>query len=517
MTDVEEDGASVDVLVGALSFFTASLAGVTTSTFLAVGGALLVLRFIARITRKPLSKLRGPKASSLLAGYEYDLFNQKSAGDKEYKWYQEYGTAFRATGAYGVCLNDFKTFAENGSDIDEQEEVLMTADPKALQYILQTSGYRFSRPIEFQRRISRLFDKGVLWAEGEHHKVLNAINPVALLRFKLGDIHQRHRKVLNPAFSAQQLKQFLAIFQESVSHLARKWKEDISQGGLNEKQINIPFWLGRMSLDIIGKSTSLFIFGFSFSHTRFKTLNEPTASFDFDFGALDNKDGVPLRNKFQNLFQDSVQPSKANMIHRTLERYAPSIFRMFPSKENLRHLDFLNETHKIARDIYARKDLVVDNDEKKGGKDILSVLAHANNAEDSRKKLNDSEVLAQVATMLNAGQETISFSTTYLLYELSRHLEDQTRVFREIRNLRDQIGQDTVPSSNDYDSMPYFNAVIKEALRLHSILADVQREALNDDVIPLEFPITTAAGETVNQIPVRKGQRIYMSLGASNR
>ncbi|THU97198.1 cytochrome P450 [Dendrothele bispora CBS 962.96] len=423
--------------------------------FFAVGGALLVLRLIARITRKPLSKLRGPKPSSLLAGYEYDLFNQKSAGDKEYKWYQEYGTAFRINGPYG-------------------EEVLMTADPKALQYILQTSGYRFSRPIEFQRRISRLFDKGVLWAEG--------------------DVHQRHRKVLNPAFSAQQLRQFLAIFQESVSHLARKWKEEIAQGGSNEKQINIPFWLGRMTLDVIGKT-----------------------SFDFDFGALDNKDGVPLRNKFQNLFQDSVQPSEANMIHRTLERYVPSIFRMFPSKENLRHRDFLNETHRVARDIYARKDLVVDNDEKKGGKDILSVLARANSAEDSNKKLNDSEVLAQVATMLNAGQETISFSTTYLLYELSRHPEDQTRVFHEIRNLRDQIGQDTVPSSNDYDSMPYLNAVIKEALRLHSILAGVQREALNDDVIPLEFPVTTTSGETINQIPVRKGQRIHVSLGASNR
>ncbi|THU97194.1 PAH-inducible cytochrome P450 monooxygenase PC-PAH 1 [Dendrothele bispora CBS 962.96] len=419
-------------------------------SLLAAGGALLVLHLISRITRKPLSKLRGPKASSLLAGkygYEYDLFNQKSAGDKEYKWYQEYGTAFRINGPYG-------------------EEVLMTADPKALQHILQTSGKSLIR-----RRISRLFDKGVVWAEG--------------------DIHQRHRKVLNPAFSAQQLRQFLAIFRESVSHLTRKWKEDITQGGSNEKQINIPFWLSRMTLDIIGKT-----------------------SFDFDFGALDNKEGVPLRLKFQNLFQDSVQPTKANMVHRTLERYAPSIFRMFPSKEDIRHRDFANETRKIARDIYARKDLV--NDEKKGGKDILSVLARANHDEDPKKRLNDSEVLAQVAILLS-GQETISFSTTYLLYELSRHLEDQTRVYHEIRNLRAQIGQDKVPSSNDYDSMPYFNAVIKEALRLHSILIDVQREAVNDDVIPLEFPVTTLSGETVNQIPVRKGQRIHISLGASNR
>ncbi|KAK7458717.1 hypothetical protein VKT23_009717 [Stygiomarasmius scandens] len=422
--------------------------------FLTLGSAFLLLRLIVYFARKPLRYLRGPTPSSILAGYEYDLLRQVNAGDKEYKWYQEYGTAFRVKGAYG-------------------EEVLMTADPKALQYVLQTSGYRFRRPVEFRRRICRLFDKGVLWAEG--------------------DIHQRHRKVLNPAFSAQQLRQFLTMFQESVSHLTRKWKDEITQEGSNEKTINIPIWLSKMTLDIIGKT-----------------------SFNFDFGALDNTEGVPLRILFRSLFKDSVMPTKSAFLHKTLERYVPVIFRMFPSKENIRHREFLDELRRIAKDLYARNEVISD-DDKDGKKDILSVLARANHAEDPKRKLNDSEVLSQVATMVSAGQETISFSTTYLLYELSRHPEDQARVLNEIHELRARIGQDTVPTSHDYDSMPYFNAVIKEALRLHSIIAGVVREAVEDDVIPLEFPITTASGDIINQIPVKKGQRIHTSIAASNR
>ncbi|KAK7456487.1 hypothetical protein VKT23_010737 [Stygiomarasmius scandens] len=419
---------------------------------LSVGGAFFLLRRVVYLVSRPLKFLRGPKPASFLAGYEYDLVTQVSSGDKEYKWYQEYGSTFRVIGAYG-------------------EDVLMTGDPKALQYILQTSGYRFRRPVDFQRLVSRFFDKGVLWADGE--------------------IHQRHRKVLNPAFSAQQLKQFLIRFQDSVTRLSSKWKEEIVQERSNEKIINIPIWLSKVALDVIGKT-----------------------SFGFDFGALDNKEGVPLRNRLQVIFIDSVMPSKYLFLHRTLERYAPFVFNMFPAKENIRLKQFLEELNSAAGNLYKEIDQAERND---GKNNILSVLARANKAEDPKKRLNDSEVLSQIATMVGAGQDTVSFSTSYLLYELSKHPEDQTRVYNEIRQVREQIGPDSVPSSHDYDSMPYFNAVIKEALRLHPILAEVIREAAEDDMIPLEFPITTVSGEVINQIPIKKGQRIHMGLGASNR
>ena len=47
-----------------------------------------------------------------------------------------------------------------------QEDMLWVSDPKALQYIYQTSGYNFPKQPE-RRILSRLIgDTGLTWAEG---------------------------------------------------------------------------------------------------------------------------------------------------------------------------------------------------------------------------------------------------------------------------------------------------------------------------------------------------------------
>ena len=48
-----------------------------------------------------------------------------------------------------------------------------------------------------------------------------------------------------------------------------------------------------------------------------------------------------------------------------------------------------------------------------------------------------------------------------LLFELSKSPKDQQRVYAEIQDVRARIGVDTQLTSSDYDSMPFFNAVIK--------------------------------------------------------
>ncbi len=48
-----------------------------------------------------------------------------------------------------------------------QEDMLWTCDPKALQYVFQTSGYNFPKQPE-RRVLSRLVgDTGLTWADGE--------------------------------------------------------------------------------------------------------------------------------------------------------------------------------------------------------------------------------------------------------------------------------------------------------------------------------------------------------------
>ena len=48
-----------------------------------------------------------------------------------------------------------------------QEDRLWIADPKALNHILQKSGYLYAKPSSVQERTALLTDRGIIWAQGE--------------------------------------------------------------------------------------------------------------------------------------------------------------------------------------------------------------------------------------------------------------------------------------------------------------------------------------------------------------
>jgi hypothetical protein len=54
-------------------------------------------------------------------------------------------------------------------------------------------------------------------------------------------------------------------------------------------------------------------------------------------------------------------------------------------------------------------------------------------------------------------------------------------------------------------------------MRLHPIAWILRRVAGGDDVIPLDFPITTKSGEQITSIPIRKGTPIDIHIDAYNR
>ena len=43
----------------------------------------------------------------------------------------------------------------------------MIADPKALQYVLQTSGYRFPKPRDVRAAIRMILGEGIVYVHGE--------------------------------------------------------------------------------------------------------------------------------------------------------------------------------------------------------------------------------------------------------------------------------------------------------------------------------------------------------------
>ncbi|KAF8266543.1 cytochrome P450 [Lactarius quietus] len=413
---------------------------------------IIVLAFLAhayyRWQSDFLRKLRGPDSPSFLYGNELDIRHQKEVGDCEFKWAQEYGNVWRHHGCLG-------------------KDRLVVADPTALRYILHVHGNHFSKPKDVQKSVEMTFGRGLVWAPS-------------------GEIHQRQREIMNPAFSAPQIRAFLSVFQNSASKLAQIWKEEVVAA--DQPVVNVMEWLSRTALDNIGE-----------------------AGFGFQFGSLDGLDN-PLREQNEKLF--SVPVSRYDVILRTLWYYVPEVLmdlaQYLPAPRFRRFRKYSAFIRNFSRGIIEKS--IMEGD----GKDVMSVLLRANASEDPRAKLSDIEMVDQIATLLFAAHDTTTNSLAWYLYEIARNPQCQERARAEIAAIRAKKGGEIL-SATDLDSMTYTLATLKESLRLHPIVHTMAREATQDDVIPLGSPIVAKSDEQVSSIHVRKGTPVDVAIGVYNR
>ncbi|OJA16485.1 hypothetical protein AZE42_08915 [Rhizopogon vesiculosus] len=425
--------------------------------------ALSLFAFLAyRIWRNSpphiLKDIRGPPSSSFWLGID-KIFYHTPVGSLDFRWIREYGLTWMAKGCLG-------------------EEVLWTVDPRALQYIFHTSGYKFCKGI--------VHDMNALVFTGDSILIQDSVG------------HKKHRKIMNPAFGPAQLRSLLPAFRRSSSRLSQKWKETIQLGEKTDSCIiNVENTLSRITLDVLGE-----------------------VCFDHRFGVFDNNgEDSELARAFNNLFVDlSLHPPSWNLIFKATWRYLPrsilTCLKYLPTKEYRRSSTFLKiaiQTGKVLASEMAAG--------KKSGEEIMSILVQSNLSEDTRFQLSDRELYSQIAVLLFAGHSTSSLSLTWLLYELSKHPEDQQRIRDEIKAARAQAetrgDDDLLPS--DLNDMSFTNAVIKEGLRFHPIVPILLREAQEDCIIPLAQPIETNSGKIVQEIPILKGQSIRASVCGYHR
>ncbi|KAM5543175.1 hypothetical protein V8D89_003049 [Ganoderma adspersum] len=424
--------------------------------------ALTLLLVVGRriLGTRSIKYIRGPPSPSLLFGHEGVYAHQEEACALEFQWMREYGNTFRTRGAFGM-------------------DVIMTADPKAIQHIMQKSGYNYTKKRSFSHMQWLLTGPGIAAV--------------------LGKTHQRHRKIMNPAFSAAHLRTFLPLFQRIASKLADMWKGELMATGELNAMLNR--WLSRATLDIIGE-----------------------AAFDYDYNALDGGKRSAISEGYQDIFQDiDFQPNKAGMFFRASWDYVPvpilKLIKYMPVNPftRLRNLDNLFKEY--GRQILREQGPGVDTEKKAASKDIVSILIKANSSEDPKTRLEDDEIIAEMFTLTLAGHETTSNTLTFLFYELSKNQEYQTRMREEIRSVRAQI---TARGGNEFtiedlDSLTLTMNAIKETLRMHPIVVGVPRMAEKDDVIPLSQSITSTTGEVITEIPVRAGQVVHVSFAGYQR
>ncbi|KAF8959165.1 cytochrome P450 [Flammula alnicola] len=404
---------------------------------------------------RPLSNIQGPLSPSFVFGHLIDLQHQEDAGELEHKWVSQYGEACKIAGSFG-------------------QDTLMLADPKALHHIVQASGYRYPKTPDTNQAIRLMMGRGIFWA--------------------VGDDHKRHKKVMNPAFDISRLRSFLPLFQRSAGMLAEKWKAEIK---LNGHMIDVTTWISRLMLDNIGE-----------------------AAFEHQFNAVDGGGVGELSDAFTNLFADSLLfPDKGTVLFTSLWRFIPpDILRYveyLPARQVRRFRRFLKVSKQAARNVISNRASSISCDDE--NKDILSILVRSNSSVDAKKRLDEDELLSQMATIMLAGHDSTAMSLSWLLYDLSLNPEDQKRVREEIVSVKSQSDTPDCLGIVDFEAMTYTNAVIRETLRLHPIAFMLPRMAAEDDVIPLATPITTKTGERLSEIPIKKGQSIYMAIYTYNR
>jgi len=418
---------------------------------LSVGTSFLAFLY-ARRRGGSLRQLRGPEPSSFWLGNEADIRYQNEVGDCEFKWMREYGSAWRRAGCLGT-------------------DRLMLADPKAIKHVLHSAGYHYAKTVDRAQVLKLLIGNGIGAVQGQGH--------------------QRHRKIMSPAFNPLQVQSFLPLFHRTASKLVRKWTEVIAADPSGQPLVEVTGWFSSAALDIIGE-----------------------AGFDFQFGLLDNTTN-PLAIQNDNLFVGTtLYPAWYDLIFKETWRYIPEplleYVRYLPMREYRGFRTWLDNVREFSRGLI-KQSLV-----KGDGNDIMSVLLRANGASSPKNRMSDDEMVDQIATFISAGNGTSSTTLAWYFYAIAKHPEAQARIREEIALARAKATEEEFTVA-DLNSMVYTLATLKESMRLDPITWINARVANRDDILPLAFPITTKSGKQITSIPIKKGTPIDISAASYDR
>jgi cytochrome P450 len=171
----------------------------------------------------------------------------------------------------------------------------------------------------------------------------------------------------------------------------------------------------------------------------------------------------------------------------------------FPTPANLRLRRAMRTLDGIVGGVIARRRRLSDvaEGERDGDGDLLAILLRARN--DDGSAMSDAQLLDEVRTLFLAGHETTALALTYAIHLLSRSPDAQELLHAELSAV---LGG-RLPAHADLARLPYARKVIAESLRLYPPADVLGREAIADC--------------TIGDVPVRKGQTIFMSPWVMHR
>ncbi|KZO93779.1 cytochrome P450 [Calocera viscosa TUFC12733] len=384
----------------------------------------------------------------------------KLAGPRRTSWLWGYTRVLLA----GVSGDYFEGWQKEFGDVYRlpsavggEETVFM--DSRAISYIFNTNAYNFIRHQGGRNIVKRMVGGGILAAEG--------------------DSHRRHRKSMSPGFNVASIRFFTTIFLEATYKVRDRWLAMmVSEGTGKEFVLNVEHWLNAISFDSIGE-----------------------AGFSHDFKCMEAKPPA-IVNTFTSMGKNSGD--LASIIAITLVQVLPWV-AFLPLGRNVAFDQMQIGMSSIAKGFLKDRKAVTREVSDERRTLVASILKAENHS------LTQEDVIAEINTLLLAGFETTSTTMAWCLHELSMNPRVQQK-------LRDELAKFPEPTHEQLAAeMPYLNAVAQETLRTHPAVPQIPRQAIKDDSVPLQNPITTASGQVVDHIEVRAGQSVLIPIEAMNR
>ncbi|CAE6534375.1 unnamed protein product [Rhizoctonia solani] len=409
--------------------------------------ALLVLRW--HRTFKLLVPLPGPPSKSFLTGHFKDMFGLHGI-EFQGEVLKTYGPTVRMAGALG-------------------EEFIFTLDPSFIHTVFVKDRSKFGRSKGGTLMIRSVFGPGLAALTGEEHR--------------------QQRKLLNPVFTEQHLRErdgklFVHGCRSELTTkspqlpiftgVAKQACQAIDQS-LSTDVIDMIPWTTAAALELIGEAGM----GYSFNSFAGERNEYSIAS----------KSVARLFVKLVPFIPIYPYLARLPITHNMLSYFPFPLLRQVLKVTNIQN----EQAEQIIRE---RKDMLANGADLESvtgrGKDILTQLIPV--------KANEEGIF------IFAGYETTSSTIARILDVLANNPEIQDRLRSEVLERQEE----------GVLELPYLDAVVKETLRLYAPASYISRICEEDTVVPLSYPVSTPSG-TITSLPIKKGTRLALSVTFSNR
>ncbi|KAH9934006.1 cytochrome P450 [Epithele typhae] len=434
---------------------------------------------VTRRRRAVFANIPGPSSSrSFLAGHLPQFL-----GRRGWEWQLElasgkYGQVVKIDAMFGSKWQDTLTFST-------QKKWLYIVDPLALSHVVLKDQHIYEEAPLFLALNRLLFGPSVLVTVGDHHK--------------------RQRKLLNPVFSTNHMRDMLPIFYQITERLRDTLAEMTADG---PRTVDMLGWTTRAALEMVGQGG----LGHSFDSLEAGSTN----AYVENIKAL-GPTFISLTLVVQLLPQ--LMSIGSARFRRWVVEHTPS-----RRVQKVRHI--VDSMHEVACAIFEGKkaaltrgdDAVVQQIGE--GRDIISKLLQENLKASEKDRLPDEEVLAQMSALVLAAMDTTSSALGRTLQTLAEHPEAQARLREEVTNALENADSGRL-SYDELMGLPYLDSICRETLRMYPPLTELGRfslrRALQDAVLPVGVPVKGTDGSLITEIPIPKGTMVHFGIMGANR